>query len=855
MYHHQTLTKKGGFTALALSLSLVTLAQRPGGPGAPSGQAPAGAPAADGVKTAMQAPKPGPKPYKEVITEKANSKKGLFTIHKVEDKWFFEIDDAILGRDILVVNRISKAPIDTRAGFLGFAGDDINENVIRFEKGPNNKVFLRNISFSVYSKDTTKPMYRTVQNSNIQPIAAAFDVKAYGKDSTSSVIEMTDYIGSDNDILYFASYAKSALRIGAMQADKSYIVDVKTYPINTEIRTVKTYSKLPAQGGGGMMMPSGPTGNATFELNSSMVLLPKTPMRPRYYDDRVAYFTAGFTDFDADPQGVKDVSMVTRWRLEPKAEDIEKFKKGELVEPKKPIIYYIDPATPAKWVPYLIQGVNDWQKAFEKAGFKNAIMAKMAPTKQEDSTWSLEDSRFSAIVYKPSDIPNASGPHVHDPRSGEILESHINWYHNVMNLLRNWYLIQASPSDPKARKAHFDDELMGQLVRFVSSHEVGHTLGLPHNMGSSSSVPVEKLRDKAWVEANGHTPSIMDYARFNYVAQPEDKISASGLYPRIGDYDLWSIEWGYRPLLDKTEEEEKAILNEWVKARFANNRLRFLHQDGMDPRAQTECIGDNNMKAGEYGIKNLKWIVPQLQGWLNEKGENFENLSDVYNEVISQFSRYNGHVVTNIGGVFTDYKTTDQDGAVYTVVPKAQQKEAMAFLQKQLFQTPTWLLDASILSKVSAPTSDRISQLQDQYLGSLLSSSRLQRLVSGANRDASAYKIDEFMDDLKAGIWSELGSRKAIDSYRRNLQKSFVERLGSIVSPPAAGAAPAGITIRMGGGPAVDPKSNDIMSVAKGTLRQLKAEIAAAIPSYGDRMSKLHLQDLNERIDRILNPR
>src|SRR5690349_16322254 len=571
---------------------------------------------------APRPPQTGPKPYKEIITDKAITRKGLFTVHKLEDKWFFEMGDSLLGRDVLVVNRISKAPINTRAGFFGYAGDEINENVIRFEKGPNNRIFMRNISYSVYAKDSTKPMYKSVMNSNIQPIAAVFDIKAFSKDSAGVVIDITDFINSDNDILFFASYFKSSLRIGGVQMDKSYIADIRSFPINTEIKTVKTYNKMPAPSpfpG----LATGPTGNATFELNSSLVLLPKEAMRPRFYDDRVAYFTTEYTDFDADPQGVKDISLITRWRLEPKEEDMEKYKRGELVEPKKPIIYYIDPNTPEKWVPYLILGVNDWQKAFEKAGFKNAIIARRAPTKEEDSTWSLEDARYSAIVYKPSEIPNASGPHVHDPRSGEILESHINWYHNVMSLLRNWYLIQASPSDPRARKAHFDDSLMGDLIRFVSSHEVGHTLGLPHNMGASSATPVEKLRDKTWVEEHGHTSSIMDYARFNYVAQPGDKIGIEGIYPRIGDYDLWSIEWGYKPIYDKSEDEEKAILNGWVKEHYADPRYRFIHQDGVDPRAQTESLGDDNMKANTYGIQNLKWILPQLPAWMNEKGENY----------------------------------------------------------------------------------------------------------------------------------------------------------------------------------------------------------------------------------------
>ena len=446
-------------------------------------------------------------------------------------------------------------------GFFGYAGDQIGQNVIRFEKGPNNKIFLRNISYAEYAKDSTSPMFSAVNNSNIQPIAAAFDIKSFSKDSAGVVIEITDYINGDNDVLHFNSGLKSALRFAAIQSDKSYIVSVKSYPINIEIKTVKTYSRMPSPpiGGGGFGGGTG-SGNMTVELNSSLVMLPKVPMQARYFDPRVGYFTVGYTDYDANPQGVESIQLIKRWRLEPKEEDMEKYKRGELVEPKKPIIFYIDPATPKKWIPYLIQGVNDWQAAFEKAGFKNAIMAKMAPTVEEDSTWSLEDARYSAIVYKPSDVANASGPSISDPRTGEIMESHINWYHNVMELIHDWYFIQTAAVDPKARKMVYDDELMGQLIRFVSSHEVGHTLGLRHNFGSSSTVPVENLRNKAWVEANGHTPSIMDYARFNYVAQPEDNISEVGLFPRIGDYDKWAIEWGYKLFPQYKTPEEKTKL-------------------------------------------------------------------------------------------------------------------------------------------------------------------------------------------------------------------------------------------------------------------------------------------------------
>lgn len=599
----------------------------------------------------------GPKAYREVITSKAISAKGLFTIHKVEDKWYFEIGDTVLGRDMLVVNRLSKAGAGMRNVFFGYAGDQIGNNVIRFEKGPSNKIFLKKISFDEISKDTSQAMYKAVLNSNIQPIVAAFDISAFSKDSTGSVIEFTNYINSDNDILNFTPNIKSAFQVGSLQSDKSYTVSVKTYPLNVEIKTVKTYTKGsgPSLTGGSPFSSLSSSGQVlTMEINSSMVLLPKTPMQSRYFDNRIGYYTRSYTDFDANPQGVKQIEMVTRWRLEPKEEDIEKYKRGELVEPKKPIIYYIDPATPGKWVPYLIQGVNDWQSAFEKAGFKNAIQAKMAPKNMEDSTWSLEDARYSAIVYKPSNVENASGPNVHDPRSGEILESHINWYHNVMNLLRNWYFTQTAAVDPRARNIKFDDELMGQLIRFVSSHEVGHTLGLRHNFGSSSTVPVEKLRDKSWVEANGHTPSIMDYSRFNYVAQPEDNISPTGLYSRIGEYDKWAIEWGYKWLPQaKSADEEVPILNKLTIDRLKNKRLWFgTESNADDPHSQSEDLGDNAMKAGFYGIKNLQRIVPNLISWTKTENEDYKNLSERYNSVVDQFGRYMGHVTKNVGGIY-----------------------------------------------------------------------------------------------------------------------------------------------------------------------------------------------------------
>ena len=800
-------------------------------------------------------PKANPKQFSELITSKAKADSGLFNIYKLDDKVYFEISDSLLGRDILVVNRISKSAAGLRSFFYGYSGDQIGENVIRFEKGPNNRIFLKNVSYSEISKDSTQPMFNAVMNSNIQPIAAAFDIKAFSKDNNGSVIDLTDYINGDNEILFFDQRMKSGLRLGGVQSDKSYIVDVRSYPINTEIKTVKTYSKSGAPGAPGFPPAAG--GNATLELNSSLVLLPNVPMQPRYFDPRVGFFTTSVTDFDADPQGVKRLQMITRWRLEPKDEDLEKYKRGELVEPKKPIIFYIDPATPAKWRKYLIQGVNDWQVAFEQAGFKNAILAKMAPTAQEDSTWSLEDARFSAIVYKPSDIANASGPHVHDPRSGEILESHINWYHNVMRLLRNWYFIQCAPNDPRARTMEFDDELMGELIRFVSSHEVGHTLGLRHNFGSSSAYPVEKLRDKAWVEKNGHGPSIMDYARFNYVAQPEDGITGADLYPRINFYDKWAIEWGYREIPEAaTAEAEKPILNKWTINRLKDKRYWFgTESNPDDPRSQNEDLGDDAMKASYYGIKNLQRIMPNLMAWTREPNEGYSNLGELYREITGQYSRYLGHVTKNVGGIYETPKTVEQEGAVYETVPKATQQEAIKFLNQQLFITPKWLLDKDILQRTGNDATTVILARQEPILDRLLSTGTLNKLLNASAMEGNnAYQATDMMNDLKKGIFSEVYTHKPIDIFRRNLQKAYVKDLTELLSPGGGPSLSGGMTIMFGSAPA-DPSRTDVSSIARAQLTTLRNEMRAAAAAMPDNMSRYHLTDLVQRISTVLEPK
>jgi hypothetical protein len=808
---------------------------------------------ADTTKKAAVGPPGQPKPYKEVITGKAITTKGMFTLHKIDDKYFFEIPADMFERDILVVSRLSKAAAGFRTG-ASYAGDQINSNTVRFEKGPSNRVYLKRTSFQEIGRDSTEGMYRNVMNSNIQPIGASFEVKAWSPDSKGAVIDVTDYMNGDNDYFFFSPVVKKILGLGMIQSDRSYTQNIRSYPTNIEVKTVKTYMYTPVAQPGTPPNPYAVSTPLTFELNTSMVLLPKVPMQPRYFDDRIGYFTTqNITDFDVNPQGVDRYRYIARYRLEPKDEDIEKYKRGELVEPKKQIVYYIDPTTPKKWVPYLIQGVNDWQVAFEKAGFKNAIVAKPAPTYEEDSTFSLEDARHSAIIYKPSDIPNASGPNVHDPRSGEIMESHINWYHNVMSLVRNWYMIQTAAVDPKARKMEFDDELMGQLIRFVSSHEVGHTLGLRHNFGSSSTVPTEKLRDKAWVEANGHTPSIMDYARFNYVAQPEDNIAQKGLFPRIGDYDIWAIEWGYRWHPEaRNADQEVALLNKITIDKLKNPRLWWGDGEGNrdDPRSQTEDLSDNAMKASSYGIKNLKRIIVNLPQYTHQATKDYTNLSTIYNEIVGQFGRYIGHVANNIGGIERTPKRVEQTGAVYQFTSKATQKDAMAWLQSNVFITPTWIIQKEYAALTGQDPLGVVARVQDRALNILINPATLSKLTSAeASEGAKAYSPTEMLSDVRKSVFTELASRKAIDVYRRQLQKSYVEKLITLANPSKQEQA----ALSRGG--EINIATSDIMSVVKGQLRSLAAELRAAANGYGDTASKNHLLDLQERIKQALEPK
>ena len=797
------------------------------------------------------------KTFQDIITDKAQSMEGMINVHKVEDKYYFEIPEDIFGRDIMTVTRIAKTPTGA-----GYGGQEANEQVIRFEKGPKKNVFIRVINYFNVSADTTQPITLAVKNSNVDPIAAAFKIAATRKD-TSVLIDVTSFLASPNQAFTVPPRFKQRFKLTRQEKDRSFIKRVSAYPINVEIRTVNTYGVSPpsisprssSSPSRTITLPAGiDAGAVTFELNTSMVLLPETPMRRRFFDPRVGIFDRSYTVFDGEGQRSEIERFTYRWRLEAKNEaDARRQQNGELIEPKKPIVFYIDPATPVKWRSYLKEGVEDWQSAFEQAGWKNAILAKDWP--ENDTTMSLEDARFSVIRYLASSIQNARGPNIHDPRSGEIIESHIEWYHNVMKLLKSWYTTQTAAADPRARKNEFDDELMGELIRFVSSHEVGHTLGLHHNFGASHATPVEKLRDKEWIEKNGHTSSIMDYARMNYVAQPEDGVT--DFFPRIGDYDKWAIEWNYKPIYGtKNAAEDKKILNKWYLEKAANNkRLHYLTQvSAYDPRAQSEDLGDNSMLASEYGIKNLQKILPNAVEWTKEEAEGYDMVNETYNNVFGQYRRYIGHVSKWIGGIFEDPKTYDQDGMVYEPAPTQMQRDAVAFLHKNLFQTPNWLLNQDILRLISPERGvNSVARLQESTLNSLYSSSRLQRLIESESAFPGAYGLEAFYSDMQKGIWSEVKSGAPISVYRRNLQKLHLEKMFSLMKPSKPSPNFSSFSSFFRSTPSVNPAMTDISSLSRGMLKELHSDLKKSYKRAGDKMSRYHLEDCMKRIEEALD--
>lgn len=805
-------------------------------------------PAGPGPRPGSTPPGNEPQPYEKVITKDAKTKAGLFKVHVVKDKYYYEIPKSELGKEFLWVTQIARTTIG-----VGYGGQALSRRVVRWELSENNKIFLRNVNYNVVA-DPKLPIHEAVAASNNDAILMGFNVAAWGPNNGSAVIDVTRLFTTD----IFEFSPRTRLNASNLDASRSFIERISPFPENIEAESSLTFVRNPApagagaQGGGQAQQSGMNPGSATVVVHYSMVKLPEKPMMPRLFDERVGYFSLSNIDYGRDEHRAQQRTYIARWRLE------KKDPNAALSEPVKPIVYYIDSATPVKWRPYMMRGIEKWQKAFEAAGFKNAIIAKIAPTKEEDPDFSPEDARYSVIRWLPSTTENASGPHISDPRTGEILESDIQFYHNVMNLQRSWYFLQVGPLDKRVQKLPMPDDLMGVLIEYVAAHEVGHTLGFQHNMKASSLYPQDKVRDRDWVHKMGHTPTLMDYSRFNYVAQPEDNIAVEDLVPGIGPYDEFATMWGYKPIPGaRTPDEELATLDTWARQQDTTPWLRFstAGSAGSDPGELTEAVGDADaVKSSGLGLLNLKRVAKMLvPATTNEKGQPYNDLAELYGRMLGQWTLEMNHVTAIVGGFNSQQKHIGQNGVRFTAVPKEHQAEAVRFLNESAFATPTWAIDKEILRRIEPiGVLNRVRNAQTSVLNNLLNSSRFARLVEQQALDGSAaYQPGDFLADVRKGVWTELdGPNVKIDAYRRNLQRSYLEIVNNKLNGTPQ-AAPQGLPAQFA---AMFITSGDEAAFYRSELRAVKASAAAALARTTDQTTKVHLQSVRDQIDRILDP-
>ena len=754
------------------------------------------------------------KPYDEVITEEAKTDVGFFRTHIVEDKLYFEIPPAAMDVELVWVAQIAQ----TTAG-NSYAGMPVSDRVVRWEQH-GDRVLLRKVSYAIRA-DTDDPISIAVTASNLAPIIRAFDVKAYGKDK-APVIDVTDLY--TKDVPEFS--ARRSLRSGAMDSKRSFVETVKAFPTNIEVRVTASYApgKRPSIPGArprpGSDIPT--SSGISAVLRHSMVKLPDEPMAPRRQDERVGFFSVRFTDFaeNADHEA-ESVRYITRWRLE------KKKPKAKLSDPVKPIVFYVGRGTPEKWKPYVKAGIEMWQGAYESAGFKNAIVGKYAPDPIDDPDWDPEDARISVIRWLPSSVENAFGPHVHDPRTGEILEADVRMYHNVQKLVRDWYFVQAGASDERAQQLPMPDDLMGELIQFVVAHEVGHSLGLPHNMKASSSYSIEQLRDAEWTKANGTAPSIMDYARFNYVAQPEDN---AGLMPGIGPYDYFAVEWGYRQFA--ADADEKQELETLMAKQVDEPMYRFGHPNPRaDSTQQTEDLGSDAVAATELGLKNLERIAGFLVPATSKKGKDYDLLTNMYGELVGQWLREMGHVTNVIGGVRQDNLYYGDADARFAPNDPAYQRRATAFLLENGLSTPEFFLSQDIILRMTGDgIASRLQSAQRRLIAMLINDARINRMAEHAIGNDNAYTPSELLGDLRAGVFKEIVDAQPVDLYRRNLQRAYVDHLGRSLIKPRS--------------------DSDLPTLARAELAGMAVLFEGATSS--DTMTEAHILDLSARVERWL---
>jgi len=763
------------------------------------------------------------KAYTDFVTPKTKTDEGLFNVHKNDNKFLYEIPKSYFGKEMILVTRIKDIPADLGGGYVN-AGSKINTQVIVWEAFQN-KILLKVKSYNAIANDSL-PIYKSVKANNLEPVIYAFDIKSQNQDSTAVLVDVTNFFATDvKAITGLPERYRKTYKVKRLDASRSFINSIKSYPKNIEVIQDFTFDAAAP--------PSNRNTNTiTIRINQSMILLPEKPMMPRLYDKRVGYFSIGNVDYNSEALKADSKRYIRRWRLEPTDEGA--YERGELVTPKKPIVYYIDPATPKKLRKYIKQGVDDWQKVFETAGFKNAIYAKMPPTKEEDPEFSMEDIRYSSIRYVASTTRNATGPSVSDPRTGEIIESDIIWYHNHLRSYRNRYLLETGAANLSARTLNTKPEEIGEMMRMVIAHEVGHALGLPHNMAASFAYPVDSLRSGKFTQKYGIAATIMDYARYNYIAQPGDENIR--FIRQLGPYDHYAINWGYRKIpTSKKPEDEVNTLDKWISEKANDPKYRFGGQR-FDPSSQTEGIGNDQVKASTYGVKNLKIVAKNLPKWTSDQTNNYEDLSELYGELLSVWNRYVGHVAGNIGGVYEFNKKPEQNGNVYKTVAKDRQIASLNWLLKNTFDTQRWLLDKNILNKIDETGySDRILRYQNRHLNTLLNVKTLKRMIDAEIIETEFYTVSDMLRTLRKGVFSETKKTQNVDLFRRNLQKSFIDRMGILMNDSST-------------------KNTDISSIVRGELVTLKYIISIASKRAISTMTKYHYRDCIHKIEMLLNP-
>ncbi|GAB3818874.1 zinc-dependent metalloprotease [Pontibacter rugosus] len=780
--------------------------------------------------------KSGIKSYSEVITKDAVSDEGVFTIHKVGEKYYYEIPDTLLQRDFLWISRFANLPSGLGGGYIN-AGSSVNEQMVVWQKF-DNKLLLKTKSYNSVAADSL-PISLSVQANNYQPTIYAFDIAALSKDSSGYVIDVTKFFQSDvKAISGLDADMRKEYKVSKLDESRSFIHSAKSFPLNIEVKQDFTYDATEPPS-------NSATGSISLMMNQSMVLLPKVPMQPRINDYRVGYFNINQIDYGSEALKADEKSYIRRWQLVPK--DVEAYRRGELVEPVKSIVYYLDPATPEKLRPYIKAGVEQWNEAFETAGFKNAIIAKDPPSAEEDPDFSPEDARYSVIRYVASTTRNAVGPSVSDPRSGEIIESDIIWYHNHLRSYRNRYLLETGAANPNARTLATPMDDLGEMMKEVITHEVGHALGLPHNMKASAAYPTDSLRSGAFTQKYGIAATIMDYARYNYVAQPGDENIR--FIRQLGPYDHYAVNWGYRYLPEaKSAEAEVATLNKWINEKTGNPMYQFgSGSGGYDPESQTEGIGADVVKASTYGLANLKRVAPKLYEWTAAQTNDYDDLEELNGELFGVWSRYIGHVVTNVGGVHENRLKPSQKGYIFTPVSAKKQSESLDWLLKNAFTSPEWLHQSDITRNVHhAKYVENVRSLQARHLNSLLSSDRLARLMENEVNNVN-YNALDMVRQLQRGIWSEVYSGSKIDIYRRNLQKAYLDRMDYLLNKETTKPA-------RGNNTPVEISQSDIRSVVRGELVRLQRQLKSAQGRHANDLTRYHIDDAIVRIEHILNP-